>query len=385
MRATKRVLIGSLAAASVSASLAVCTVTPSISKMTRPGFTRATHNSGVPLPEPMRTSAGFFDTGTSGKMRIQTRPARFIWRVSARRAASIWRAVMRSGAIAFRPNWPNDNVAPEVATPWIRPLCAFRNFVFFGCIMALSPQTFSTASRRVAARTGIVAFGHFLVLGHRIVLEDFALEDPDLDAAGAERGERGRNPVIDVGAQRVQRHAAFAIPFHAGDFGAAETARTVDTNAFGAETHRRLHRALHGAAERDAALELLRDRFGNQGGIELGFADFDDVDDDVGGGDVRDLLAQLVDVGALLADHDAGARRMDRHPALLVRAFDHDPGDGRLLQLLVQHLADFDVLVQQLAVFVLAGVPTGIPRPVDAETQPDRIDLLTHRSLPRLV
>src|SRR6478752_2950839 len=89
MRATKRVLIGSLAAARSRASRAVCTVTPSISKITRPGLTRATHNSGVPLPEPMRTSARFFDTGTSGNTRIQTRPARFMWRVSARRAASI--------------------------------------------------------------------------------------------------------------------------------------------------------------------------------------------------------------------------------------------------------------------------------------------------------
>src|SRR4030088_50530 len=209
---------------------------------------------------------------------------------------------MRSGAIAFRPNCPNDNVAPEVATPWIRPLCAFRNFVFFGCIMALSPQTFFTASRRVAARTGIVAFGHLLVLGHRIVLQDFALEDPDLDAAGAERGERGRNSVIDISAQRVQRHAAFAIPFHARDFGAAQTARAVDTNAFGAETHRRLHRALHGAAECDAPLELLGDRLGDQRGIEFGLADLDDVDDDVGGGDIGNLLAQLVDVRTLLAD-----------------------------------------------------------------------------------
>src|ERR1044072_8316665 len=51
MRSTKRVLIGSLAAASASASLAVCTLTPSISKITRPGLTRATHNSGVPLPQ----------------------------------------------------------------------------------------------------------------------------------------------------------------------------------------------------------------------------------------------------------------------------------------------------------------------------------------------
>src|SRR6476659_7382485 len=74
---------------------------------------------------------------------------------------------------------------------------------------------------------------------------------------------------------------------------------------------------------------------------------------------------------------------MDRHAALLVRTLDHDPGDGRLLQLLVQDLADLDILVQQLAVFVLAGEPTGIPRPVDAETQTDWIDLLTHRFLPR--
>ena len=31
---------------------------------------------GEPLPEPMRTSAGFDDTGTSGKMRIHKRPWR---------------------------------------------------------------------------------------------------------------------------------------------------------------------------------------------------------------------------------------------------------------------------------------------------------------------
>src|SRR4029077_10761837 len=209
MRSTKRVLIGSLAAASDSASRAVCTATPSISKITRPGFTRATHNSGEPLPEPMRTSAGFFDTGTSGKTRIQTRPARCMWRVSARRAASIWRAVTRSGSIAFSPYWPKDNVAPEVATPWMRPLCAFRNFVFFGGIMASSPQTSSKhlPSGCVAASARRIALGHPLVLRHRIMLEDLALEDPDLDAAGAEGGERGGDAVVDVGAQRVQRDA----------------------------------------------------------------------------------------------------------------------------------------------------------------------------------
>src|SRR6185437_12687426 len=206
----------------------------------------------------------FFDTGTSGKIRIQTRPARFMWRVSARRAASIWRAVMRSGAIAFRPNWPNDNVAPEVAVPWMRPLCAFRNFVFFGCIMAYALKPSLLRSGSVATRPRAVALGHLLVLGHRIVLQDLALEDPDLDAAGAERGECRRYAVVDIGAQRMQRHPPLAVPFHAGDFGAAETARAVDANAFGAKAHRRLHCALHRATKRDAALELLRDRFGDQ-------------------------------------------------------------------------------------------------------------------------
>src|SRR6202022_3814790 len=167
--------------------------------------------------------------------------------------------------------------------------------------MALRPQTFYFASSSVAARPRIVAFSHLLVLGHRVVLKDFALEDPDLDAAGAERGESGRHAVIDVGAQRVQRHATFAIPFHARDFGAAETARAVDTNALRAKTHRRLPRPLHGAAERDAALELLRDRFGDQGGVEFRLADFDDVDHDVESRDIGNPLAQFVVAAPLFA------------------------------------------------------------------------------------
>src|SRR5262249_24525577 len=66
MRSTKRVLIGSLAAARSSASRARVVETPSTSNRTRPGLTRTTHNSGAPLPDPIRTSSGFFDTGTSG-------------------------------------------------------------------------------------------------------------------------------------------------------------------------------------------------------------------------------------------------------------------------------------------------------------------------------
>src|SRR6516164_3437008 len=114
-------------------------------------------------------------------MRIQTRPERFMWRVSARRAASIWRAVTRSGSIALRPYWPKASVAPEVATPWIRPSCASVatwQFAFLN-FRAAAPLG------RVAPRAPGIAFGELLVLRHRVVLENLALEDPHLDAACA--------------------------------------------------------------------------------------------------------------------------------------------------------------------------------------------------------
>src|SRR5262245_39260594 len=200
-------------------------------------------------------------------MRIQTRPARFMWRVRARRAASIWRAVTRSGSNALSPNWPNARSTPEVARPWMRPLCALRNLVRIGCSMAYALLFACRASGAVTARTAGIAFRHLLVLRHRVVLHDLALEDPYLDAAGAVGGEGGGEAVVDVGAQRVQRHAALAVPLHARDLGAAQTPRAVDADAAGAEPHRRLHGALHRAAEGDAALELLGDRLRHQLGV----------------------------------------------------------------------------------------------------------------------
>src|SRR5712691_11620899 len=172
-------------------------------------------------------------------MRIHTRPARFMWRVSARRAASIWRAVTRSGSSAFNPYWPKARSTPEVAKPWIRPLCALRNLVRIGCSMAyaLSVPTLAESSGAVAARAAGVGFRHLLVLRHRVVLHDLAFEDPHLHPAGAVGGKGGGNTVVDVGAQRVQRHAAFAVPFHANDFGAAEPSRAIDADTAGAEPH----------------------------------------------------------------------------------------------------------------------------------------------------
>src|SRR5258708_2316234 len=266
-----------------------------------------------------------------------------MWRVSARRAASIWRAVIRSGSSALSPYWPKASVAPEVARPWIRPLCALRNFVRVGCNMpvCLSQSRSPTASGRVATGTPGIAFGHLLVLRHRVVLQNLALEDPHLDAAGAVGREAGRDPVVDVGAQRMQRHAALAVPLHARDLGAAQATRAVDADATGAEPHRRLHGALHGTAEGDAALQLLGDAVGDQLGVDLWLADLDDVEADLALGHLGDIGAQLLDIGALLADDDAGTRRMDGDARLLGGSLDDDAADAGLAKRSMRNLRSF--------------------------------------------
>ena len=60
-------------------------------------MTTATQNSGLPLPLPIRVSAGFLVTGLSGKIRMKILPPRFTLRASDTRAASIWRLVTQPG------------------------------------------------------------------------------------------------------------------------------------------------------------------------------------------------------------------------------------------------------------------------------------------------
>src|SRR5258706_8957664 len=113
--------------------------------MILPGWISQTKYSGLPLPLPMRTSAGLEEMGLSGNTRIQMRPPRLMWRDMARRAASSWRAVSRPRVVAFRPYSPKDTLAPRVATPVLRPFCCLRYLVLAGCNIAYSflPSSFT--------------------------------------------------------------------------------------------------------------------------------------------------------------------------------------------------------------------------------------------------
>src|SRR5262249_865360 len=101
LRETNLVFIGSLFAASLIASRAVFSSTPSISNRTRPGFPPAPQPSGAPLPFPIRVSAVFLVIGLSGNTLIHIFPPRLMNRVIATREASICLLVTHAGSRAF--------------------------------------------------------------------------------------------------------------------------------------------------------------------------------------------------------------------------------------------------------------------------------------------
>src|SRR6202044_3143013 len=119
------------------ASLANSGSTPASSNRIRPGLTTATQCSGLPLPEPIRVSAGFWVTGRSGNTRIHTLPPRLTCRVMAIRAASICRAVSQAGSRAWMPKSPKVTSLPPLAFPLIRPRCCLRCFTFRGINMSV--------------------------------------------------------------------------------------------------------------------------------------------------------------------------------------------------------------------------------------------------------
>src|SRR5262245_24432475 len=201
----------SLELARRNASRAVTSSTPSISNSTLPGSTLATQYSTLPLPEPMRTSRGFFEIGTSGNTRIQIWPPRFTARAMARRAASISRAVMRARLVAFNPNSPNATWLPRWAKPLLRPLNCLRYLVRLGCNMdRYSGRGFG--GRRGRGRRTLTRLARGDRLVDRRLLEHFTLEDPHLHADDAVGGAGFGETVVDVRAERVQRNATFAIP-----------------------------------------------------------------------------------------------------------------------------------------------------------------------------
>ena len=214
------------------------------------------------------------------------------------------------------------------------------------------------------------------------MLDDFAFEHPNLNTNDAVRRHGLAVSEVDIGTKRVQRHAAFAVPFSPCDFRAAQTAGDVDTNADRAETQRRLNRTLHRPAERNAALKLLSNAFGDQRRVNFGLADFDHVQVNFRRRQTCKFRTDAFDLLTLLADQNAGTRGMNRYAALLVRTLDDDARDTTLALILHDVGANSAVFMEQAAVLVACCEPAAVPGAVDAEAKANGVDFLTHITWP---
>jgi hypothetical protein len=176
----------------------------------------------------------------------------------------------------------------------------------------------------------------------------------------------------------VQRDAALGVALGAAHLAAAQPAPAPDLDALGAGAHRRGERALHRAPEAHAVLELLRDRLGHELCVQLGPLDLVDVDVDVLLGERVQLAPQRVDLDARLADHDSrpGGVDVDRDPLLVLA--DQDVGQTGVRELLVDVLADLDVLEDVRGEVLRPRVPVGLPVVDDADPQAARMDFLAH-------
>jgi len=95
-------------------------------------------------------------------------------------------------------------------------------------------------------------------------------------------------------------------------------------------------------------------------------------------GDRVQLFAQRVHLDAGLADHDAGARRVDVDCDPLLVLADQDVGQSGMRKLVGDVLPNLDVLDQVAGELLLPRVPVGLPVVDDADAHPAGMDFLAH-------
>src|SRR4029453_4440982 len=113
-----------------------------------------------------------------------------------------------------------------------------------------------------------------------------------------------------------------ALPLAAAHLRATEAAGDGDAHALRARLHRTQDGLLQDLAERNAALELLRDVLRDEDRVELRVTDLEDVHLHGLTRCLPEDLAQLLHLRAALADDDAGLRGVDRHGDLVRGALD---------------------------------------------------------------
>src|SRR3954470_11822272 len=245
-----------------------------------------------------------------------------------------------------------------------------------------------TAAGRAVAATGTAVTlvtrtqrgsRRLLLAGQHLV----ALVDPDLHADAAERRTRLVETEVDVGAQRVQRDAAFAVELRAGHLGPTQATRALHPDALGDGLERRLHSLAHRTTEGHAAGQLLGHALRDELRVDLRRLHLEDVEVDVLAGELLEVATDAVGLSTAATDHDARTRGVDVDVDPVTRALDLNAADAGALHALRQHATDRDVFLHVVAV-ELVGVPPALVPGGDAEAEPVGVDLLSHQRVPSL-
>src|SRR5450755_2072772 len=207
--------------------------------------------------------------------------------------------------------------------------------------------------------------------------ERLALVDPDLHADAAERGAGLVEAVVDVRAQRVQWHPPLAVELRARHLRAAEAARALHPDTLGAALHRALHRLAHGPPEGHPAGQLLGDTLRDELGVDLRVLDLEDVQLDLLAGQLLQVGADAVRLGATAADDDARAGGVNVHPDPVPGPLDLDLGDAGPLHAALQQAADRHIFLDVFLV-QLVGIPGAGEVGGDAKPEPVRVHFLSH-------
>ena len=166
--------------------------------------------------------------------------------------------------------------------------------------------------------------------------------------------------------------------FAAGDFRAAQTAGHLGLNALGTQLHAAANTALHGAAERNPALQLRGDVLGHQLGVQVGLPHFHNIDNDGLPEHLLALQAQLLNFRAALADNHAGLCAVDVDANLRGVALNLNLRDACGVQLLLQRFAQVVIFHQDVAKLIVLGKPAGVPVFDNTHTETVGIHFLTH-------
>src|SRR5205823_10444592 len=131
------------------------------------------------------------------------------------------------------------------------------------------------------------------------------------DADDPERLLPFREPVIDIGAQSMQRKLSLQMPLAAGDFGAVQAAADLHFDSLRAEAQRLFHGLSHGATKSDSFFELGRNLLSLQLRVQFRLVNLLNRDEHFTTGARRNVRLELVDFRTLTANDDARTRSVD--------------------------------------------------------------------------